>query len=133
VLKRQTYAVLYFTTTGLLLNANEATAALESAKASAKAAIKGVITIENIPAEGIKLALRGPDKSAREAVTDRDGSYQWTGIDRGTYWLSFKLPGSTRLQEMKVDIPSNETLSLNLAMHSNPSGDPKLTLILEAP
>jgi hypothetical protein len=122
-----------FSVTGLLLIASETTAAVESAKARLRSTLKGVVTIENIPVEGIKLALRGPDKSAREVVTDRNGSYQWTGVAHGTYWLNIKLPGGVSLQDMKIDLPSSETLSLNVVVNTNRSKDPKLTLILEAP
>jgi hypothetical protein len=130
---KHSYAATCFTIIRLFIYPNYTIAAVEPTKTPSTGTLRGIFTIENIPTDGIKLALRGSDKQLREAVTNRDGSYRWTGIARGSYWLSVILPGNTNPQKIKIDVPSTEMITLNLVMKSNRSGDPGLTLTLEAP
>jgi hypothetical protein len=112
---------------------NQAIASVEPAKNALNGVVKGVFKNENIPVEGIKLALQGSDRNTREAVTSRNGSFQWTGLDRGIYWLSIQLPGKQNSQKVKVDLSSEDVVSLSFSMRSNRSDNSEVVLSFEAP
>lgn len=91
--------------------------------ASAQGSISGTATDrsgEVLPGVTVQVAGPGPAGASRSALTDRTGHYTITRLRRGTYVVTFTMPGFDPITRKDVRVPMQPLTTLDVEMKVGP-------------
>jgi hypothetical protein len=73
--------------------------------------VHGVVDAQGKPIEGVRVIAERSDSRQASTVTGADGSYAFTDLMPGAYWLSFTAPGHTPWNIQNVEVCSGIVLA----------------------